>query len=829
MSEKVNKNAVRYKPLFNESGAGYKSECSLNKIFFPGCYSVEIDHIGIDVGLPIDDCGDEHYIVGNLFVTDCGTMGPKQHNRVTGQVLVFTTRVEKVTKIYTRTFADGEWGAWRSLAQTGMYDKIANTDELFSTVEGLVAETKSLQSELATEVLRATEAEQSNAIAINNESARVTNTDQAITIINTDVGYLILEKGGINLNLGNLDTNTARVRTKTFLTAPFRAELNPEYSVVGIVKYTKAGMKISSINPTVANIAEVAAADDYLYKFSIKRNDGAMLSLDEEIVVSYEGGLKGHVLRILRDINSQSTKIFETEQELLSISHNFQTEELAGIVPVITKIENLNIFDSGEIGLPLQDLTYADNTYLRIITSHSETANYSIFAAVLYGNDIPNKVILEGITPTDIGFHYNRNINANYKNTLSSGLINLENGKYLAYIIAGKFVFDGIEMLPTTAYLRIPKNVTFNLAVEKILILDTIEWYDEYIDIVKSSVCQAWSGASALRKTSLNQNLIDDIKDDITTFGLGRCLSPGIAFWGSSSTEGAWVTNVANNLDMPYYWGGVGGENIWAIMGRMGVLPLRIEKPMSIPASASEMVELPDNYKFKVKWKGQYKETTVWASSTASQEKLLVNPCYIAGVKGHLIGSGASNGKETLKFQRLEDGVAVTTKPYEPIYTFGFRETRDCVWFLACHFNGGQSSTEELVELYRKLYDTSCSKKVLILGRHKTANGTVTSPTLEQLIEQEEALENEFGLMFFNTREYMCGKGFERFKALYPTGYTDNDVTLASQGVPPDCMYESASNVHFNSKGYGILTEAITQRLIELGYNLFRYGGDMRT
>ena len=157
---------MRYKPLFNESGAGYKSECSLNKIFFPGCYSVEIDHIGIDVGLPIDDCGDEHYIIGNLFVTDCGTMGPKQHNRVTGQVLVFTTRVEKVTKIYTRSFADGEWSVWRSLALTGMYDKIATTDELLASVEALVSVTKDTQNELVAETTRATEAEEALRVAV---------------------------------------------------------------------------------------------------------------------------------------------------------------------------------------------------------------------------------------------------------------------------------------------------------------------------------------------------------------------------------------------------------------------------------------------------------------------------------------------------------------------------------------------------------------------------------------------------------------------------------------------------------------------------------------
>ena len=100
-------------------------------------------------------------------------------------------------------------------------------------------------------------------------------------------------------------------------------------------------------------------------------------------------------------------------------------------------------------------------------------------------------------------------------------------------------------------------------------------------------------------------------------------------------------------------------------------------------------------------------------------------------------------------------------------------------------------------------------------------------PTLAELQEQENALEDEFGLMFFNTREYMCGKGFERYKELYPANYTTADVEQASQGVTPDCMYESAANVHFNTRGYAVLTEGITNVLVQLGYNLFRLGGDI--
>ena len=131
---------VKYKKLDNEQGRDFYFERSLDLIFSPGCFTVEIDHSGKDVGLPIEDCGEEHYFVGNLVVTDSGTAGHKQENRVTGQQLTITSRNGKETEVFTRTFADGVWSQWRSLARTGMYNSISTTDELLATVESLVNE-----------------------------------------------------------------------------------------------------------------------------------------------------------------------------------------------------------------------------------------------------------------------------------------------------------------------------------------------------------------------------------------------------------------------------------------------------------------------------------------------------------------------------------------------------------------------------------------------------------------------------------------------------------------------------------------------------------------
>lgn len=146
MNKKAGKAVVKYKPLFADGDSAFKTERSLDTMIFSGSYLVEITHNGADVGLPIEDCGEVHYIVGTLVVTESGTDGPKQKKRVIGQVLTLTSRENKETKVYSRTFADNRWSEWRSLALTGMYDNIASTDELLSSVDMLVNLMKTMQT-----------------------------------------------------------------------------------------------------------------------------------------------------------------------------------------------------------------------------------------------------------------------------------------------------------------------------------------------------------------------------------------------------------------------------------------------------------------------------------------------------------------------------------------------------------------------------------------------------------------------------------------------------------------------------------------------------------
>ena len=150
---------VRYKLLTDGTKNDLRWEHSLNMILTPGCFMVEIDHTNKDVGLPVEYCGSEHYIVGTLIVTDSGTAGVAQKDRAMGQILMFTNRESKSTKVYCRTLVDAKWSEWRSLVETGMFNNISSTEELVATVEELRKVSKEMQANLFSEATRATLAE----------------------------------------------------------------------------------------------------------------------------------------------------------------------------------------------------------------------------------------------------------------------------------------------------------------------------------------------------------------------------------------------------------------------------------------------------------------------------------------------------------------------------------------------------------------------------------------------------------------------------------------------------------------------------------------------
>ena len=109
MSKQTKQMTVRYRSLTGNSESGIKFERSLDFIFLPGCYQVEICHNGSDVGLPVNQCDEEHYVVGNLVVTESGTAGTRQNDRVVGQFLTYTNRNNRKTVAFARSYLNGKW------------------------------------------------------------------------------------------------------------------------------------------------------------------------------------------------------------------------------------------------------------------------------------------------------------------------------------------------------------------------------------------------------------------------------------------------------------------------------------------------------------------------------------------------------------------------------------------------------------------------------------------------------------------------------------------------------------------------------------------------
>lgn len=255
MTKKINQMSVRYRSLADGADAALKCESSLDKILSHGNYAVEIDHTATQAGLPVEYCGSKHYIVGTLVVTDCGTMQSAQDNRVIGQVLIITLRDERETKIFTRTLASGEWSPWRTMAQTGMYDKIANDDELYATVTSLVSTTKETEESLRSSI-------------INYNEWKATNAELSLPNVLADAELVKLVKSGTILTFKNTSTTWKRFQYTAASTATANVknysnwkELSAAtYSIKQAVDANKVQISTTGENGGVKDILNISAA-----------------------------------------------------------------------------------------------------------------------------------------------------------------------------------------------------------------------------------------------------------------------------------------------------------------------------------------------------------------------------------------------------------------------------------------------------------------------------------------------------------------------------------------------------------------------------------------
>lgn len=111
------KNEIRYKTItYDVMGQTAKN---LDEFLESGYYLLELTHGVGNLGLPVEDCSNKHYMVAHLLVSDSGTVSTLQEGRMVGQTLVLTNATGAATRVYTRTAEFSKsgtlWSGWVDL------------------------------------------------------------------------------------------------------------------------------------------------------------------------------------------------------------------------------------------------------------------------------------------------------------------------------------------------------------------------------------------------------------------------------------------------------------------------------------------------------------------------------------------------------------------------------------------------------------------------------------------------------------------------------------------------------------------------------------------
>ncbi len=114
------KNTILYHPLSEEGKERWLFASGLDDMKTTGCYVVRLRHGAAGYGLPLENCGNSHYVVATLFVTDSGSDERLQVNRVLGQTIILPSCNDATTRIFSRTLSKrnstSKWSNWDSVA-----------------------------------------------------------------------------------------------------------------------------------------------------------------------------------------------------------------------------------------------------------------------------------------------------------------------------------------------------------------------------------------------------------------------------------------------------------------------------------------------------------------------------------------------------------------------------------------------------------------------------------------------------------------------------------------------------------------------------------------
>lgn len=545
-------------------------------------------------------------------------------------------------------------------------------------------------------------------------------------------------------------------------------------------------------------------------------NEGTEVNLDCEAIMGFSSGnnnfeeifeyICNNINTIKLNVPTLNLETFIADKAVKSYTafNGDKYEEITypAVINGVTKIGNYNLIN-GEYSLDavIENVRGYGNTYMEI--SLPEEYSYYIGVAVLDSNYNPEDQPIFRLTGKD----------TNYVTTYLDEVYQVGE-KYVRIIIVSAKSYNGDIIYPNRMYFFGSEDKVFKFhiydfkawAINNITDDDFTSLVDSIITYVKKGQILSFSNFSSGVLTADKIKGINNILDDIIK-KLNIPPVPGIVCWGSSSTAGGgWVNKLSELTGMKTYNGGVGGENLWTILGRIGSDPMRLKQSITIPADAT-----PIQLGTVAAWGGgSIFEVRGHKVTPLLQGDGLINPVIIDGIEGTIKWNGSRyddpNGYYT--FTRSVAGEERTTLPDEIIFSYGSRTMRNCIQILLLGYNQGYSSTEEYVEMVKRAKEFAYNGMCLIVGRHAATD----KEAADKIIAEEVEFKKEFGMMFVSSREYMILHGLQE-AGIEPTAEDEEDI---ANGIVPRSL--RVDTAHFNTAGYSIFLNLIYRRGKELGY-----------
>lgn len=305
------------------------------------------------------------------------------------------------------------------------------------------------------------------------------------------------------------------------------------------------------------------------------------------------------------------------------------------------------------------------------------------------------------------------------------------------------------------------------------------------------------SNKNIIRATSLSNNLIKELKNDFVSTG------NYITCWGDSLTAGGgWTNTLENNLKVPVYNGGTGGENSATIMARQGGDIMTVNN-ITIPATKTPVIISSRSTDGGIMTELGSKVTPLLQSGAH------INPCFIGDVEGTLAwtGSNYADMNGTWTFTRNVEGEEVLINRPTAIRTnFDMNRNDPKLMIIFMGQNGGYNNdVNELIRQHRLMIDHANTKEYIILG--------LSSGSGDERKEYEESMKKEFGRRFISLRQYLSVYGLDD-AGIEPT---EEDTTMMNEGKTPKSLLTDA--VHYNEACKTVIGNMLSRKVREL--NIF--------